>query len=579
VAVVNNDIGYNTNGTYYKVGNILVDELKSNDKFSWKFVNEQTAREGVKNGDYYAALIIPADFSEDLLSIETSTPQQAQIEYIVNDKLNPVAPRLTNAGADAVQTKINNEIVKTVDGIIFGQLSDLGSMVKKNKGQFLKLKTFVNELNANLGNIDATLGEVNSGMSTVNKIWPEVSAALPEIKTYSNKVRGEYDALYNQVASDPTKALATVKNMETQVNTTITGLKYVNAILTSLYNATGDPQLKPVITQIEDDIEKANKVLGVLKEVEADIIDGKNPQGKLTQLKTLIDKMDDSVNTLNNNKATINEKINDATAKLSLVNSKWPGIKKTIPIAAAKINSISEDDINQLIAFSDANQGDVQNYFESPVELEKKRLYPVDTYGSALSPFYIPISLWIGCIIAVAMISMRVKTGKKYTAETVYLGRMGIFLIISILQAAFVIIGSLWLNVQISSTLLFALTTLYISLCAMIIVYSLTSAFGNAGKAMAIIILVLQITATGGIFPVEILPPFFQAIHPFLPLSYAVGALREVIAGVLWSSYWYNIVILALFPALTFGLTLLIKEKMDKRAQWTEDKLKESGLF
>ena len=579
VAVVNNDIGYSTNGTHYNVGDILVDELKSNKNFSWKFVNEQTARNGVKNGDYYASLIIPADFSEDLLSIETSTPQQAKIEYIVNDKLNPVAPRLTNAGADAVQTKINNEIVKTVDGIIFGQLSDLGSMVKENKKQFLKLKTFVNELNTNLDNIDATLGEVNSGMATVNKIWPEVSAALPEIKTYSNEVREKYDTLYNQVASNPAKALATVQNMETQVNTTITGLKYVYAILTSLYNATGDPQLKPVIAQIEDDIEKANKVLGVLKEVEADIKDGKNPQGKMTQLKTLIDKMDDGVNTLVSDKATINKKINDATAKLSLVNSKWPGIKKTIPIAAAKINSISEDDINQLIAFSDANQGDVQNYFESPVELEKKRLYPVDTYGSALSPFYIPISLWIGCIIAVAMISMRVKTGKKYTAETVYLGRMGIFLIISILQAALVIIGSLWLHVQISSTLLFAFTTLYISLCAMIIVYSLTSAFGNAGKALAIIILVLQITATGGIFPVEILPPFFQAIHPFLPLSYAVGALREVIAGVLWSSYWYNIGVLALFPALIFGLTLLIKEKMDKRAQWTEDKLKESGLF
>lgn len=130
-----------------------------------------------------------------------------------------------------------------------------------------------------------------------------------------------------------------------------------------------------------------------------------------------------------------------------------------------------------------------------------------------------------------------------------------------------------------TSALLFALTTLYIGLCAMIIVYSLTSAFGNAGKAMAIIILVLQITATGGIFPVEILPPFFQAIHPFLPLTYAVGALREVVAGVIWSNFWYNIWALALFPALIFILTLLIKEKMDKRAQWTEDHLKKSGLF
>jgi putative membrane protein len=289
--------------------------------------------------------------------------------------------------------------------------------------------------------------------------------------------------------------------------------------------------------------------------------------------------MDDGVNALVNNKAAINKKINEASATLSLVNSKWPLLKSSIPIAAAKLNSISDDDVNKLIAFSDMDQGGVDNYFESPVELEKESMYPVDNYGSALSPFYIPISLWIGCIIAVAMISMRVKTGKQYNAESVYIGRMGIFLIISIIQALLVAVGSLYLHVQISSATLFTLTTLYISLCSMIIVYSLTSAFGNAGKALAIIVLVLQITATGGIFPVEILPPFFQAIHPYLPLSYAVGALREVVAGVLWNTYWYNILALAIFPALTFILTLLIKEKLDKRAQWTEEKLKESGLF
>lgn len=579
VAVVNEDLGYTTNGTHYNVGNILVDELKDNKNFTWEFVDKETAMNGVKTGDYYAALIIPSNFSEDLLSIKTTTPEQAKIEYIVNDKLNPVAPRLTNAGADAIQTKINNEVVETIDGIIFGQLSDLGSMVKDNKAQFFKLKTFVNELNSNLGSIDSTLGEMNSGMATVNQIWPKISEALPEIQTYSNSIRNQYDTLYNQVASDPSKALNTVQNMETKVNTTITGLKYVDAILVSLYNATGDAQLKPVIAQIEEDIGLGNKVLTVLREVESDIKDGKNPQGKMTQLKTLIDEMDDGVNTLVKNKASINTKIKDATAKLALVNSKWPEIKASIPIAAAKLNSISEDDIDQLIAFSNTDQSDVKNYFSSPVELEKKRMYPVDTYGSALSPFYIPISLWIGCIIAVAMISMRIKTGKEYTAETVYLGRMGLFLIISTLQAALVIGGSLLLHVQLSSTLLFVVTTLYISLCAMIIVYSLTSAFGNAGKAMAIIILVLQITATGGIFPVEILPPFFQAIHPYLPLTYAVGALREVVAGVLWSSYWYNIILLAVFPIVAFFLTLLIKEKMDKRAQWTEDKLKDSGLF
>lgn len=579
VAVVNNDIGHTRNGTDYNVGNILVDELKTNKNFNWKFVSEKDALNGVKKGDYYAALIIPADFSEDLLSIQTTSPQQAKIEYVVNDKLNPVAPRLTNAGADTVQTKINNEVIKTIDGIIFGQLSDVGSMIKDNKGQFLKLKGFVNELNGKIDDIDGTLGQASSDMNTVNKIWPHISAALPEIKTYSNYVRNKYDTLYNQVASNPQKALATIQDLELKVNDTITGLKYVDAILTSLYNATGDQQLKPVIAQIENDISMAHKVLGVLKALETDIKDGKNPQGKLNELKSLIDKMDDGVNTLANNKDEINQKINNASAKLALVNSKWPIFKKAIPVAADKLNSIDENDINKLIAFTDTNQGDVQNYFESPVELEKKRMYPVDTYGSALAPFYIPISLWIGCIISVAMITMRVKTEKKYNAESVYLGRMGLFIIISLLQALLVAIGSILLHVQMTSALLFALTTLYIGLCAMIIVYSLTSAFGNAGKALAIIILVLQITATGGIFPVEILPPFFQAINPFLPLTYAVGALREVVAGVIWSNFWYNIWALALFPALTFVLTLLIKEKMDKRAQWTEDHLKKSGLF
>jgi len=225
------------------------------------------------------------------------------------------------------------------------------------------------------------------------------------------------------------------------------------------------------------------------------------------------------------------------------------------------------------------DQGNVQNYFKNPVTLHKQHMYPINNYGSALAPFYISISLWIGCIIAVAMIVMRVKSKKKYHSSSVDLGRMGIFLIISMLQALLVAIGALYLNIQITSALLFTLTTLYISICAMLIVYSLTSTFENAGKALAIIILVLQITATGGTFPVQILPPFFQAIHPFLPLTYAIEALREVIAGVLWSNYWYDIGMLTIFPAATVVLTLIIKEKSDKAAQWTERKLERSGLF
>jgi putative membrane protein len=576
VAVVNEDMGYSTNGTHYDIGNMLVDELKNNTNFSWQFVDKRTALDGVKNGKYYAALIITGNFSEDLLSIETTTPQQAKIQYIDNEKLSPIATRLTSAGANEIQTKINGEIVKTIDGIIFGKLSDVGKVAKENKAQFIKLRSFVNELNGKIGVIDSSISEANSDMGTVQKIWPKVSDALPEIQKYSNYARNSYDSLYNQILADPHKSLTKVQDMESQVSTTITGLKYVDAILTSLYNATGDAQLEPVITQIETDIGYANQVLTVLKHIETDIKDGKNPKGKLTELKSLIDQMDDGVNTLVANKARINQKINKAAATLNMVNSKWPTIKNVIPIAAAKLNSINEEDIDKLIAFSDTNQGDVKNYFESPVELEKEGMYPVNNYGSSLAPFYIALSLWIGCLIAIAMVAARVKSN-IYSVRAAYFGRMNLFLVIGFFQSLLIALSVLLLNVQNSSAALMTLTTLIIGMCFMIIMYSIVSIFGSLGKVIAVLLLILQIASSGGIYPAELQFTFFQVIQPYLPMTYAIRALREVVAGVLWNSYWYNLGILFISTSMILVLALLITGKI-KNSQDLEEKLKDSGL-
>ena len=578
VAVVDEDSGYDYNGTHYNVGNLLVDELKNNRNFSWQFVDEKTALNGVRNGDYYAALIIPNNFTEQILSIDTNNPHQAQIRYVVNDKLNAITPRITNAGVDTLQTQINDEVIKTVDGIIFGKLSDLGQFAAANKAEFLKTKSMVNELNGKIGEIDSTLTEANSIMSTVQGTWSKVSTALPEIQSISNKIRTNYDKLSDYIQKNPEKALNTVQQMEVENTDLLKLLKFLDAVLTTLYDITGDENLKPIISEVEDGINKANTVLTVLKEVESDLKSGKATT-RLSELKTAIDNMDDTVNTLANNKDKINQIINEASSKLGLADSVWPEYRNAIQVAAARLNAINEGDIDKLIAFANTDPDAVENYFSSPVELEKEDMYPVKNYGSALSPFYIPISLWIGGIIAVAMMKMHVRSDKKYKSPSVYIGRMGIFIIISIFQALAVALGSLLLGIEVSSPILFVLTTLYIGICSMVIIYSLTSAFGNAGKAIAIIILVFQITATGGTFSVELLPTFFQIIHPLLPLTYAVAALREVVAGILWSNYIYSLLALAVFPILAFILTLLVKERMNKRAQWTEEKLKESGLF
>lgn len=579
VAIVDDDVGATLNGTDYNTGDLLVGELKNNKNFSWQFVDKETAINGLKKGEYYAALIIPSNFSQNLLSISTPKPHQAQIKYITNDKLSPITPKMTEAGADAIQVKINSIIIKTVDGIIFGKIKDLGTLTKNNKAKFLKTKKLVNQLNGKLSFIDSKITEINSIMVNVNKIWPKIRSALPEIQSYSNNVRQSYDSLYAQIKADPKKALITVQNMESKVQQTIISLEYQHAVLTSLYNSAGDSQLVPIIKQIENNIIQAKKVFTLLKSIESDINSKNNPMGKLTQLKTLIDEMDNSINLLLTNKEKINQKIGEASVGLSLVNSKWPLLRKTVPMAAAKLNSINVEDIDKLGTFSDLDLAAVNDYFENPVEIEKEHIYPIKNYGSALAPFYMALSLWIGGIMAIAVMAMRVKSRKKYPSRSVYFGRMGIFLVISILQASLVALGALFSNIQVSSTLLLIFTVLFTGLCFMIIVYSLTSAFGNAGKLLSVIFLVVQITAAGGTFPVELLSPAFQSIHPYLPITYAIAAFREVIAGVLWNNYLYCIGILSIFPILAVVLTLLIKEKLDGSTEFAEKKLKKSGLF
>ncbi|WP_370004956.1 YhgE/Pip domain-containing protein [Methanothermobacter sp. KEPCO 2] len=577
VAVVNEDRGVNFEGEKLNVGAEFVDELRNNRNFDWQFVDRSEAMNGLREGDYYAVLIIPGNFSSDLLSIKNGTPRQASIEYIVNDKLNPVAPRITNAGADALQAKINSEVVKTIDGIIFGKISSAGELARANRDDILRTKKFISELNANLGKIDETLSTANSDLEKGQNIWSGLKSDLPEIQENANFVKEKYSLLESYIGKDPAKALSTVQSMESHLSEAITSMKYLKAVLASLYSATGDPKLKTAMDQIDANIQKANSVLGILEGIETDL-KTKGTTERLVKLRESLNKMDSALNNLMDNRAQIDAAMRDASSKLGIANSKWPVMRSAIQDAHRKLGMISEDDLNSLVKLADIDPSAVREYFRSPVKMEKEHIYPVKNYGSALAPFYIPISLWIGGIIAVAMISMRVKYG-EYSSIQVYFGRMGLFLIIAICQALVVAAGALLLQVQITGTLLFLLTAIYVSICSMLIIYSLTSALGNAGKALSIIILVLQITGTGGIFPVELLPPFFQTIHPYLPLTYAVGALREVVAGVIWSIYWKNMALLALFPVVTFLITVLVKEKMDKRAHWMESKLEESGLF
>ncbi|WP_096186659.1 YhgE/Pip domain-containing protein [Evansella halocellulosilytica] len=260
-----------------------------------------------------------------------------------------------------------------------------------------------------------------------------------------------------------------------------------------------------------------------------------------------------------------------------------PEIEENLGDAADRIRELEEEDrLNELIAVLRNDLDQESEFFASPVNLIEEELYPIPNYGSANAPFYTVLSLWVGALLLSNLITTNVHAADRrpeYTLRDIYLGRMILFLIVGILQGLIVSIGNLLLlGVYAANPLLFILFTVIVSIVFMTIVYTLASLLGNIGKALAIVLLVLQLSGAGGTFPIEVAPPFFQAINPYLPFTYAINLLREAVGGVIPSLAWINIFVLLGFWLVAIALGLLLKAKLSARIEETAEKSKSSRL-
>ena len=160
-----------------------------------------------------------------------------------------------------------------------------------------------------------------------------------------------------------------------------------------------------------------------------------------------------------------------------------------------------------------------------------------------------------------------------------YTGKLLLYIILSIFQACVTIIGAHLLGVYIANPILFIASAILVSVSFMILIYSIISAVGTVGKGVAVVLLVLQISATGGIYPIEIMHDFFQTLYPYMPMTYAINLIREAQLGVVWGNYIPAVIILLAIGAISVVVSVAIKEKADKASKFFEEKLEESGLF
>jgi len=243
-------------------------------------------------------------------------------------------------------------------------------------------------------------------------------------------------------------------------------------------------------------------------------------------------------------------------------------IQSRLPIIEEKIHRLGdfirqmekEGTIDELIAILKLNANKESEFFAEPVVLKENKLFPIPNYGSAMSPFFTTLSLWVGALLLVSLLTVEVNGNtENYKSYEIYFGRFFTFMSIAVLQAFIVTIGDIFLlKAYVVNKFWFVIFGILLSCVFMLIVYTFVSLFGNLGKAVSIVLLVLQLAGSGGTFPIQVTGPFFQKLYPFLPFTYAISMMREAVGGILWDIIFHDIFRLAIFACITlvFGVSL-----------------------
>ncbi len=249
------------------------------------------------------------------------------------------------------------------------------------------------------------------------------------------------------------------------------------------------------------------------------------------------------------------------------------------------MDTVSNSDYILLLEQMISNDAEeIAAYIASPVQVVQKNIYPIENYGSAMSPFYTTLSLWVGGLILLALIHPGLKNPAPYPnlqGYQVYFGRFLLFACLSICQALICCGGDiLILGCQCLHPAHFLLAGVVSSLIYTLFIYTLTAAFSDVGKAIAVVFMVFQVAGAGGTFPIEVMPGILQVMNPVMPFTFTIDAMREAVAGLYQNLYWLNLLKLFLiYVPLSLLIGLVIRRQVSSLTHWFEQKLQDTDLF
>ena len=643
IGIVNEDEGAEVRGEDIDVGEMLVESLEENDSMNWQFVSKDKAMDEVKNGNYYAVIVIPSDFSEQLGSVLSDKPEKADMEYYVNQKINAIAPKITDKGATVIVEEISSEFISTVNGVIFDMFNEIGLELEEEQPDIEKFQDYIFTLEEELPGIHDTLTETDDDAKEAKDIVQKALGKIPEVKEMTDDGAEQLDSamgrinqaeeLLDELGPKISNDLAEAQSIVHEVNEAIDSATENIGVEEDL-----DEKIDKQVEKLNTSIEKIEGVIENIKELEDNLDEeDEHYNEKKEQLETArenleellsrqndmkehlenlrgageeadkvfnriaekanasTEKLDQFIEDYNNEiKPAINSAIDDMKDKLTSAKSMVNEIQETIPKVEELLNSTDghldegqevlnkvleeypfvqdkvsetadklrelkgEADLSDIIELLKNDPDAERGFFAEPVKLHENDLFPIENYGTGMTPFYTVLSIWVGALLLISLLSTELPGEIKPTI--MYFGRLLTFLTIGLLQTLIVTSGDMFLiGVSVAHPVWFIVFGLLISCVFMTIVYSVVSIFGDVGKALAIIMLVLQIAGSGGTYPVVLLPSFFQKINPFLPFTYAVDLMREAVGGIVWHQVYISVSALVIFGMIFVLLAVFLK--------------------
>lgn len=633
IAVASLDEGYtDEDGTYENKGDDVVADLREATSINWVIVDtEEEAKGGVESGDYYAAVVIDKQFSRNMYRMLTDWTGKPAITYYENAKKNAVATKITDTAVETLKRSISENYLEVVIDGIMEQSNLLAADLTADdpeaavKGVLYQAQDLLHacgrmmdafETVGGSGVSESSAAALEAAVANINKNLPDgaqLQQTAAEIQMRLNtalaRVERALDRLSSAIENAPElpSAQQQLRDAAAQLEKAADTLETWAAGLEASGTEAGKTQAEAA-RQTAAECRKTAKQLRALAESpdSADLL--ADCDALVKSIRTMVDKIPVTSKALQKELDTVAGQVadtmegmaalaGDAKAMKTALAETADAVGDTMALlrpATEKLLTSLESTIDDLEGLTTDEYMDTLvnilggdpavygQYFPEMVQTSVNAVYPIANYGSAMTPFYTVLAIWVGGVILSSLIKIHARTEGLIDPKPaeLYFGRYLFFFVLSQIQAAVIVTGDLYiLKVQCLHPGMLYLTGALTAFTFSLLIYSLALSFGDVGKAIVVVIMVMQIAGSSGTFPIELLPAIYQKIYRFFPFPYAIDAMRECICGMYGNYYWQQIGFLLLFAAAALLIGLLVRRPFMGLNHFMEEKLEETELL